>query len=183
MRTDLDSGAGAMARGAAANLAGSAAGMGLAFVLTYVVTQFVPVREVGFLAIGMTVVGLVLIPAILGLETGVIRFVALGAAADDEHAARASAQVALGVVALTSISVTAALWWVAPELADRFFHKPEATELLQIMSLSIPGIALTRVTIGAIQGFGMMAYTAWLGPIRAGSNLALAGLLLALGFG
>ncbi len=183
MRTDLDSGARAMARGAAANLAGSAAGLGLAFLLTYVVTQFVPVREVGFLAIGMTVVGLALIPAILGLETGVVRFVALGAATDDERAARASAQVALGVVALTSVALAAFVWWTAPALADNFFQKPEAAELLRILSLSIPGIALTRVTIGAIQGFGMMSHAAWLGPIRAGSNLALAGLLLALGFG
>ena len=183
MRTDLDSGARAMARGAVANLAGSAAGMGLAFLLTYVVTQFVPVREVGFLAIGMTVIGLTLIPAILGLEAGVIRFVALGAAADDERSARASAQVALGVVTLTSVAFAAFLWWAAPALADRFFHKPEAAELVRILSLSLPGIALTRVTIGAIQGFGMMSRTAWLGPIRAGSNLALAGLFLALGLG
>ncbi len=183
MRTDLDSSARAMARGAAANLAGSAAGMGLAFLLTFVVTQFVPVREVGFLAIGATVVGLAVIPAILGLETGVIRFVALGAAHEDERAARAAAQVAIGIVALTSLALTAVLWWQAPALAERFFHKPEATELIRILSLSLAGMALTRVTVGAVQGFGMMGYTAWLGIVRSGTNLAMALLLLGLGLG
>jgi O-antigen/teichoic acid export membrane protein len=183
MRTDLGSGAGAMARGATANLFGSAAGMGLAFLLTYVVTQFVPVREVGYLAIGTTVVGLAVIPAILGLETGVIRFVARGAALGDERAARASAQVALGIVAMTSAVLAVILWRQAPALADRFFQKPEAAHLLRIVSLALPGMALTRVAVGAVQGYGMMGYTAWLGIVRSGTNLAAALLLLAVGLG
>ena len=184
MRTDLNSGARAMARGAVANLAGSAAGMGLAFLLTYVVTQFVPVRGVGFLAIGIAVIGLTLIPAILGLEAGVIRFVALGAAADDERSTRASAQVALGVVTLTSVAFAAFLWWAAPRaLAGPLLPQAGGSrvgpdpEPVPSRDRAHPRHYRSHPGVRHDEPYGLAR------PDPRRLNLALAGLFLALGLG
>ena len=193
MRTDLASTPGAMARGAAVNLLGAVAAFALAFLFRLVVTHVVSVDDFGRLSIALTIVTLAQVPALLGLDTGAIRFVALGAAAGDERAARGSVQVALGVVALASAAIAVVLAWQAPWLASHLFHgggaagseagRGEVASLLRLVAASLPGLALARVAIGAIQGFGVMRYGAWLGSLRVVLNLATALPLLALGFG
>jgi len=183
MRTDLDSSPRAMARGAAVNLAGSLGTTALSFLVTIAVTHLVSVRGVGLFAIGMTVVSLATIPALLGLETGTVRFVALGAGGGDERAAAGSLQVSIALVSAASLALTGTVWALAPWLADNYFHKPDAASMIQITALSLPGLALGRVLVAGIQGFGVMTYSAWLGPLRAVVNLATLLPLLAVGLG
>ncbi len=182
MRTDLDSGARAMARGAAVNLAGAAATNGLAFVLLYVTTHLVSVEGIGLLTVATTVVTLALVPAVLGLDTGVVRFVARGAALADERAARGALQAALAVVTLVSFLLSAVILWKAPWLATAL-HKPRALPLLRISVFSLPGLAIGRVALAAGQGFGVMVYAAWFGSLRVAINLTSAVALLAVGLG
>jgi O-antigen/teichoic acid export membrane protein len=183
MRTDLGDGVGAMARGAAHNLGGAIGAVILTFVFNFVITHVVSVGGVGLLSIGVTVVSLATIPALLGLETGTVRFVALGAARDDERAAAAALQVSIAVVLLMSAALTVAAWLLAPALAEHFFHKPDAAPIMRIVALSLPGLALGRVLVAGVQGFGVMTYSAWLGPLRAVVNLATAAAFLGLGLG
>jgi O-antigen/teichoic acid export membrane protein len=155
-----------MARGAFVNLLGAMAANVLGFAYMLTVTHLVSPKSVGYVALGVTVVGFTLIPSLLGIDTGIIRFVARGAASDDERAARGSFQTGLAVVTTTSTALTVAIWVVAPWIADNFFHKPDATEILRIVALSLPALALTRATMAASQGFGVMGYSAWLGILR-----------------
>jgi O-antigen/teichoic acid export membrane protein len=183
MRTELDSGASSMARAAAVNLAGSIGAAALGLVFTYVVTQVLPAADIGLFSIGTTLVLLVLIPALLGLDTAVIRFVALGAAVDDERRARAGLQVALAVAAVSSCVATALLWWQAAWISEALFDKPAAADLVRIVAWSLPGLALGRVVAASIRGFGMMGYAARLGVLSRVADIVAALPLLALGFG
>ncbi len=181
IRTDLASNPKAMARGAAVNLAGAMGAMVLTFLFNFVVTHVVSVRGVGVFAIGMTVVSLLMVPALLGLETGTVRFVGLAAGVNDEREASGCLQVSIALVALTSFGLTLAIWLSAPWLANAYFHKPEAASMMRLAALSLPGLALGRVLVAGVQGFGVMSYSAWLGPLRAIVNLATALPLLAIG--
>jgi O-antigen/teichoic acid export membrane protein len=181
MRTDLDSSAPAMARGAAINLGGAMAANALTFLFAFVMTHVVSVKDIGLFSIAVTVVALSQIPALFGLETGTVRFVALGAAVDDERSARGSLQAALTVATLTSVVLSVAIFVEAPTLTSYFFHKPEASGLLRLVSLSLPALTIGRVAMAAVQGFGVMTYSAWLGSLRSLVNLAAALPLLALG--
>ena len=86
MRTDLDERPGDGAR-RGGQLGGAAVTNLLSFVL-FVVTRFISVGSVGLLAVGTTVVTLALVPAVLGLDTGSIRFVARAAASTTNARAR-----------------------------------------------------------------------------------------------
>jgi O-antigen/teichoic acid export membrane protein len=166
MRTDLGGDARSMARGAAVNLVGSLAAIALGFGVTLALTHLVHARDIGLVALGTTLAGIAVIPALLGLDTGVIRFVARAAAQDDERGARGSTQAALAIATLTSVALTIVLWWQAPAICDRFFHKPFATDVVRIVSLSLPALAIGRVATAAGQGYGVMRYSAWLGIVR-----------------
>jgi O-antigen/teichoic acid export membrane protein len=166
MQTDLGADPRSMARGAAVNLGGSLLAILLGFGVSLALTHILEARDIGLVALGTTVTGLAMIPAVLGLDTGVIRFVARAAADDDERGARASTQAALLVAALTSGVLTIVLWWTAPWICNHFFHKAFATDIVQIVSLSLPALAIGRVAAAASQGFGVMRYSAWAGIVR-----------------
>jgi O-antigen/teichoic acid export membrane protein len=181
MRTDLGVDARSMARGAGINVIGSLAATALGFLVMVAITYLVSARAIGLVAIGSTLVGFAMIPALLGLDTGVIRFVARRASVGDEHGTRGSVQAAMTVALTTSIALTVVLWWQAPEISDWFFRKPEATEIVRLVSLSLPALALGRVATAAIQGYGLMKYPAWLGIVRRGLRLAALLPLVAVG--
>jgi O-antigen/teichoic acid export membrane protein len=170
-----------MARGAAVNLLGSVAGSGLGLVVTLVITHMASAGAIGLVAIASTVVGFAVILALFGLDTGVIRFVALGASVGDQRAARAGLQVGIVFTTLASGLLTGIIWWKAPWLAHQVFHKPEATDIIRIVALSLPPIALSRVVMAGIRGYGIMEYSAWLGILRRLVQLASVVPLLALG--
>jgi O-antigen/teichoic acid export membrane protein len=112
-----------------------------------------------------------------------VRFVALGASDDDERAARGSLQAALLLAAAAAGLLTVALLLLAPWLTTHVLDQPRAVHLLRIVSLCLPALALVRVMIGCLQGFGMMAFAAWLNPLRGVVNILTAAPLLAVGFG
>jgi O-antigen/teichoic acid export membrane protein len=183
IRTDLRTDARSMARGAGINLFGAFAASLLGFFVTYAITHLVTARAIGLVAIGTTLASFALIPSLLGLDTGIVRFVARGASADDEQATRASYQVGIGVVLVISVALTILIWWQAPFIGERFFHKSNATEIIRLMSLALPALALSRATMSAVQGFGVMIYSAWLGVLRRLFRFAAVVPLVALGLG
>jgi O-antigen/teichoic acid export membrane protein len=172
MRSDLGSDARSMARGAAVNLGGAIAANVLGFAVTLVTTHLVAPRAVGVVALGSTIAAFALIPSLLGMDTGITRFVARAAATGDERAARASIQAALALVGGTSVVFTALIWWKAPYICEQFFRKPQATDAVRLVGLSLPGLVINRVTMAAVQGLGVMKYSAWLGIWRRLIQLA-----------
>jgi O-antigen/teichoic acid export membrane protein len=183
IRTDLGADPRAMARGAAINLLGAFGANGLGLVVTLVITHMVSASAIGLVAVGMAIVSFSTIVAIFGLDTGVIRFVALGASIGDERAARAALQVSMTFVTVGSAVLTAAIWWQAPWLAEQVFHKPQVTDIIRILSLSLWPLALTRVIMAGVQGYGIMEYSAVLGILRRIFEFAAVVPLLALGLG
>jgi O-antigen/teichoic acid export membrane protein len=172
-----------MARGAGANLLGMATTTALGFVLALIITRVVSASEFGLFALATTVVAIAFLPAVMGLDTGVVRYVALGVGAGDERKARGALQVTVVLVLLASTAVAALIWWSAPWIAGTLFGKPETTELLRIVCWSLPGLAVGRVLVSAIRGFGVMTYAAWLGILNRAVDIATALPFLALGLG
>jgi O-antigen/teichoic acid export membrane protein len=172
-----------MARGAAVNVGGALTTTVLSFALSLLMTHKIDAGSFGLYSIALVTVLLAQVPATLGLDVGTVRFVALRASAGDEKGARASLQAALTVVAAVSGALTALLYWQAPWLTDSFFHKPDATDLVRLVALALPALALTRVVIGGLQGLGRMRYSALVNPVRVAANIVVALPVLLLGYG
>jgi O-antigen/teichoic acid export membrane protein len=183
LRTNLGADSRTMARGAAANVGGALLTTALSFALSLLITHQISASSFGLYSIALVTVLLAQVPATLGLDVGTVRFVALHASAGDEEGARATLQAALVVVAGVSGALTALLYWQAPWLTESFFEKDGATGLVQVVALSLPALALTRVAIGALQGLGRMRYSALVSPVRVAANIAVALPVLLLGHG
>jgi O-antigen/teichoic acid export membrane protein len=180
-RADLGADSRAMARGAGVNLAGALAATALGFFVTWVITQLALPREIGLVAIAAMVLGLA--PTNIGIQTATLRYVARAAGSGDWRAARAHLQVGIVLALVTSVLTAALVWWLAPWITETLLKQPEAMEILRIMTLSVPGIVLSRIVMAGVQGFGVMGYGQLLGIQRRLIELATAAPLLALGFG
>jgi len=183
LRTQLGGDAPTMVRGAAHNVGGALLTTVFSFALSLLITHVVNVGRFGLFSIAWTVILLAQAPAVLGLDTGAVRFVALGASKGDERAARGSLQAALLLSTAASVLLGAALLWQAPWLTEHFFHKPDAVHLVRIVSLALPALALARVLVGGLQGLGIMGYSAQINPVRGLVNILTAAPLLAVGLG
>ncbi len=183
MLTQLSADARTMAKGAAENVGGAFLGACLSFALTLLVTHAISPSRFGLYAIALATVIIAQPAAVLGLDVGAVRFVALHAAEGDEPGARGSFQVAFAIVAVVSVLLTVALYAGAPWLAASAFHKPQAAELIRLISLALPALALARVVVGSLQGLGLMGYAAWVNPLRVLATVLVTVPLLALGFG
>jgi O-antigen/teichoic acid export membrane protein len=183
LRTNLGADSRTMARGAAANVGGALTTTALSFALSLLITHQIRAGLFGLYSIALVTVLLAQVPATLGLDVGAVRFVALRASAGDETGARASLQAALTVVAGVSGLLTTLLYWQASWLTEEFFHKPEATNLVRIVALSLPALALTRVVVGGLQGLGRMRYSAVVNPLCVAANIAVAVPVLLAGLG
>ena len=195
MRTDLDSGSQAMARGAAVNLLGGFSAFFLALGFRYAITHLVSPAAFGRVSLALTIVMFVQIPAILGMDTGVVRYVARRPPATTRPARRGAVQVCLGLTTLASLLFTALVLWQSVWISEIFFQRPnahhavvnhdphEVANLLQIVMLGLPALAIGRVAMVAIQGFGVISYSAFLGVLRNSLNLVGALPLLAIGMG
>jgi len=189
MVTELGSDAPSMARGALANVSGALLTTSLSFGLVLLITHVVSKGQFGLFTFAATIILIAQVPALLGLDTGAVRFVALGAAAEDEDAARGSLQTALLIACAASATLTGILLLIAPWLAHSFLHDPtglhgpQATHLIRTVSFSLPALALGRVVIAGLQGLGVMRYSAALNPVAAAVNLFAAVPFLAAGLG
>ena len=181
MATELGSDAPTMARGALVNVSGALLATLLSFALNLLITHLVAVGRFGLFSIATTVVLISQVPGALGLDTGAVRFVALGAARSDEQEARGAFQAAFVAAAAASAALAVALVWEAPWLTEHAFHKPQAAYLVRIVALSLPALVLARVVTGALQGLGLMRYAARLSPVGGLLNVVAAAALLAVG--
>ena len=95
IRTDLSPDARSMAKGASFNLAGIAAASVLGVGFNLVAVRIVPVHLFGLYALAVTVVTLAQVPALMGLDTATVRYVAIGAERHDSRAVSGSLQTGL----------------------------------------------------------------------------------------
>ncbi len=137
-------------------------GSGIAFVgrigvmLLNVLFQWILARAfgsvvVGNLSLGLTVVSLASVVVLFGLHRGVLRYVAHYAGLGDQERMAGSLITALRIYAVTALVVTIAILLSSGFLAETVFDKPELKQILSILTLSIPCLALSTILSSYLQ--------------------------------
>jgi O-antigen/teichoic acid export membrane protein len=96
--------------------------------------------------------------ALLGMDTALVRYVAISSARRDDEGTWGSLQVGIGIPALVSVLTGIALFALAYPVAGRVFHDIALAPLLQVMGLIIPTLTMSDLLVGAVRGFKNMEY-------------------------
>jgi O-antigen/teichoic acid export membrane protein len=163
-----------IARGASASSAGQVVGRLLNYATQASLALLFGPAQLGFYVLGMTLVQIANILSQVGLDNGVVRFVARYRNEGDQRRIRGTVLLALGTGLLLSTALSVALFFGAETLAWAVFGKPFMGSIIRVFSLALPPLTVMSVALSATQGFGTVKYQTWVRDVaRPLSNLVL----------
>gem|GEM_PF-1836071 len=148
-----------VAKGAMINLSGTVVRTLLASGYTVLLARMLPVSELGEYFLIVTVVNILGLASTVGLDYGVVRYVALYAGEGKIRQARRATRTALIIGVSISLIVTVAVIALAPSLVTRLLEGgSDSVTMLRLFSLSIPFWVMARLFNATTQGLHRMRY-------------------------
>jgi O-antigen/teichoic acid export membrane protein len=124
--------------------------MGISFLGKIVVARWLNRTDFGAVAIGSTLLSTMLAFVLLGMNTGVARYLPRF---EDEAHRRGVLVSAFQIVVPVSVAVAAGWFVLAEPIATRLFQSRELIPVLRVFALSLPFFVATELVLGAVQGF------------------------------
>lgn len=132
---------------------------GSRFIFAILLTRLLGAEQFGLYRLALTAgtVGAGL--SLFGLNTALVRYVALFAGRRDSAGVWGTIQIALGLSTILSMLLGLGLFLFADPIAIRIFDEPHLAGLLRLTTPVIPILALSTGLSAATQGFKRMEYT------------------------
>ena len=146
-------------RGAAVNFIGTLARLtkSVSFI---VLTRLFGAEVFGLYMLGWTIVDLVAKVGQFSLDKGLVNFIPRLREDGNTGAIHRTIAQALGVGLLLSAVTGAALFLGAPALAEGLLEKPRLTDMLRLLAVALPLIAVTHIILGVTRAHKVMKYDA-----------------------
>ena len=171
---DYEAYVGRIARGVGMSSAGQGVGRLLGVVTQAAIARFHGPAQLGFYALGVTIVQIANILSQFGMDNGVVRYVASYKAEGDTARVRGTILQAIFVALFFSGVLSALMFFGAGFLADRIFDKPFMETTFRVFSVSIPFFTLMSLVLWATQGFQTVKYATLVQQVvRPAANLGL----------
>ena len=162
----------------------SLVGNGLNYGFAIVLARWLGAADFGVYALGLTIFNVLTLVLVLGLDTGIVKFVSHHLATGQGDRARhaiAHATTVAGVCGLVGGIVLACL---APTISNAVYGKPDLLPVLLWFSIAIPLATVSAVWLSSLQAFQTVRYTVLVKYLwEPVGKFLLAGLLVAAGFG
>jgi len=145
--------------------------VGLMFskILTYfyrlIIARYYGPEDYGLISIGLSVIGVLVIILLLGMDSGIVRYVSEYRAKNDVKRLKGIIVNPLRITLPLSIVVAVLIWFFSPSLAA-VFAKDAATQagltmIFQILSFTLPFSVFYNFFLSACKGFQNMKYSVY----------------------
>ncbi|MBK9639485.1 MAG: flippase [Bacteroidetes bacterium] len=135
-------------------------GMITQYLFIFTVAHLLGPGMLGTFTLSFTVMQLISILALLGLDNLLIRKVAAAKASNDLIALKSAYQTSLKTTAVSSLLFGLLMYLLSPFIAESIFHKPLLTDHLKVMSLALPPFVWITLHAGAFRGSkNMLGFT------------------------
>jgi O-antigen/teichoic acid export membrane protein len=175
---DYDAYVGRIARGVGMSSAGQGVGRVIGYMTQVAIARFHGPAQLGFYALGITVVQVANILSQFGMDNGVVRYVAHHLSRGDTSRVRGTIFQSLAVTFGLSVVFSAAIFFGAGFLADEVFGKPFMETIFRAFAPALPFFTLMSMTLWATQGFHTVKYATYVREVLR----PLANLVLVVGF-
>jgi len=163
-----------VARGVGVGSVGQGVGRLLGYATHASVAWMYGPAQLGFYALGITVVQVASILSQLGMDNGVVRYVAHHGAGGDTARVRGTILQSLAVTLALGLALSALLFAGAGYLAEGVFGKPFLATMFRAFAVGLPFLTFMSMALWATQGFGTLKYAAFVGQAaRPLANLIL----------
>lgn len=174
-----------VARGAIINFSGILSRLAFLYVYTFILARALPVEDLGSYFLMVTMINLLGLAAMVGLDLGVVRFVSMFAGENKFGMARRVVRYGLMFGLPVGAVFTILLFLVSPAISERFFNSsPGSDTALRVFALSIPFLVAARIFNATTQGMHRMQYQVYSRDVgEQVFKVALSVAALALGAG
>jgi len=125
-------------------------------VTVILLARLLSAEQYGLYNVALSTASIAIGIAILGLDSALVRYIAIAASRRDEAGVWGTLQVGIGLSVLLSVLTATGLFALAYPIAIQVFDRPELAPLLQLVSLIVPFLVLSDVLAGATRGFKKM---------------------------
>ena len=129
------------------------------FVFSLIVARIIGAEQYGLYTLALTLIPIASMLALLGLQTGVVAYLAPAIRERDEQRIWGIIQVCAGLPLLLSVFFGATLFLLAEPIAILGFHDPRLVPLLRIASFGIPLEALAFIAYQIIISYKKPQYS------------------------
>ena len=174
-----------VAKGAIINLAGAGGRMFILYLYTLMLARILTVSQLGTYFLMFTIITILGLVSTAGLDSGVVRYIALNAGEGQYGSARKILKVGLLAGIPVGLVSAALLIVFAPRLGELLFDNDlTAVRGLRIFALAIPFWVTARLLNAATQGFHKMQYQVYSRDLGEQlSKLILSSVAIVLGLG
>lgn len=147
-----------LAKNASISGFGEIIGSIISYISNVLVTRRIGPNSFGIYVLASTILRVVGIFSLAGLDNGLIRFISLYNVKGDK--ARLKGVIIFGtkLVILTSLFFFVLLFLTSNFISTRIFHNPDLSPALMILLISLPFTNLMTIWLGGIQGFQVIKY-------------------------
>jgi O-antigen/teichoic acid export membrane protein len=127
--------------------------------ITILLARLLAAEQYGMYNLAVTAAAIAAAVAVFGLDTAIMRQIAIMKSRRDNAGLWGALQVGVGTGILFSLVTSTALFALAYPLAENIFHEPKLAPLFQIASLVAPFLTMSDILAGATRGFKNMRDT------------------------
>lgn len=128
------------------------------FATAFLLARLLGAEHYGRYQLTLNVVTLVADLALLGLDTALMRYVAIAVGRSDQKRTWGTLQIGLGIPLLLSMIASVGVFALSYPVAQEIFHDIRLAPLLQLAAVIIPFSSMSDALTGAVRGFKNMRY-------------------------
>jgi O-antigen/teichoic acid export membrane protein len=147
-----------VAKGGGVTFAGKMFLAAVRFVTAVLLARLLGAEQFGMYSLALSAANIAIGLAIFGLDTALVRYIAVLVSRRDEKGVWGTIQVGIGTAMVLSVITGTLLYALAFPVAQQLFNEPRLTPLLQLVSVIVPVLVLSEVLAGANRGFKRMEY-------------------------
>lgn len=129
--------------------------------------------EYGIFSLGVTILGVITIGCLVGLDRGITKFVSHYNAKNDQVMIKSYINTSLKITAAWSIIVGIALFLLSDIISINIFSKPELSIVLKIFSILLPFYILGQMFISVMTAYQKIKYVTFINILQYGLTLLL----------
>ena len=147
-----------VAKGGGITFAGKMFLSAVRLVTAVLLARLLGAEEYGMYTLAISVATIAASISVFGLDTAMIRYIAIQVTREDKAGIWGTIQVGVGTATLLSVLTGTVLYAFSYFIAQQFFHDPQLAPLIQLASVFIPLLAMSDVLAGVTRGFKRMDY-------------------------
>lgn len=141
-------------------------------------------EEYGLFSTGMAIIGVVTAVSFLGLQEGVVRYMAFFREKKEPGRMKGTLLTAIYIAFFTSIAVAILLFLLSDKIALGFFHNARLGIILKILAISIPLDVGRTIFLNAIKSFEVIKYDIYVKQLLENIlRIGIAAILVYMGMG